>query len=593
MLIAGITLPFTFVGVLNLLRVWNIGRAQLDNSVKQQAELAALAFQRWVDAQREPLETIASIAADGKIQSLASEQYIVKTRPHWIDLTLVDDSGAHLRSYPTSRERPPSALIAYLLSETRKRQSWFLTTDRTLDESRPVVGIASPIKTGGAVIARIDGGTMNDLFSTIQLPGNAVIAVFDSQGRLLFRKQSDNKPLPPDVNSYPLFGALGTQRVAVAELRSPYDDIRRVYGLCRVEPTDFVIAVGVPSATLYEPMQHQFMRYALFSFLAVACAVVAAILMQRKIVRPIHRLSSAAHALGKGDFSASAPANANSEIGDLGAAFNSMAQEIKEREERLTELDRLKSEFVSSVSHELRTPLTTIKTLTHVLKRVQTSEAERQEYLETIAAECDRQIDLVTNLLDLSRIESGKYRVELSPVDAVMIVSSCARVARVAAETRQQEIRTELPADPVFVLADGMALQRVIRTVLENAIKHTPDQGTIVLGLEATEAEVRIFIKDSGSGIDSEDLPHIFERFYQGRAVAIRERDGEKRHIESEQTGVGLGLYVVRGLVGQLGGKITVESEAGSGSKFTIHLLRLNEHVVKTEIADAEPVVNS
>jgi signal transduction histidine kinase len=342
--------------------------------------------------------------------------------------------------------------------------------------------------------------------------------------------------------------------------------VRRVYGLCRAGPTDFVIAVGVPSATLYEPMRVQFTRYALFSLLAFFCAIIAAILMHRKIVHPIQRLNAVASALGKGNFSVSAPSSATTEIRDLGTTFNKMAQAIKEREERLTELDRLKSEFVSSVSHELRTPLTTISTLTHVLRHTQTSEPERREYLDTIAAECDRQIDLVTNLLDLSRIESGAFRVDLGPVDASQIIRDCQRMIKHSAETRHQEIRTDLTQERLQVLAHNNTLRRAVCTMAENAIKYTPDYGTIILGMKTIGDEGCIYIKDSGCGINPSDLPHIFERFYQGHATT-----------GDVEPGVGLGLYVVKGLVEQLGGRISVESEVSCGSTFTICLPRWRE----------------
>jgi HAMP domain-containing protein len=398
-----------------LLRVWNISRTQLDDSVQQQAELAALAFERWVDSQRRPLETIAAIAEDGKLESFATVDYQLKTRPYWIDVSVVNAVGEVVGPPPRTRNTLLQALVEYLVAETRNRNSWLLVTDRTRDESRPIVAIATPIRTGGAVILRVDGDAINALFSQIQPPGNAVIAVFDAQGQVLFRKQTAGGTAGIEVGSSPLFNALGQQKLTVAELQSPYDNIRRVYGLCRSGPTDFVIAVGVPSATLYEPMLVQFTRYALFSFLAFVCAILAGILMQRKIVHPIQQLRTAADALGKGDFTISAPTSATAELGELGRTFNKMAQQIKEREERLTELDRLKSEFVSRVSHELRTPLTTINTLTHVLRYSQISDEERREYLDTIAAECDRQIDLVTNVLDLSRVESGAGKVDLFP----------------------------------------------------------------------------------------------------------------------------------------------------------------------------------
>ncbi len=568
LLILGITIPFTLVGVSDLHRTWNTSRKQLNDSIEQQAELAALAFERWVDAQRRPLETIAAIAADRNFESLDIVNYAVSTRPYWVDLTILNASGDPLRFHARAVDPPPRALIDHLLTETHKRNSWVLVTDRAEDESRPIIGLATPIAPAGAVIARIDGGAIDALFSQIQLPSDAVIVVFDSKGQILFRKQTTDTPLMSDVSNSPLFAALGKERVAVVELLSPYDEIRRVYGLCRAGPTDFVIGVGVPSATLYQPMQQQFTRYLFYSFAVVICAVIATIIMQRKIVRPIERLSLAAQRLGKGDFSASAPTHAGGEIGDLGAAFNNMALQIKQREERLTELDRLKSEFVSSVSHELRTPLTTIRTLTHVLQKTNPSEAEHREYLETIAAECDRQIDLVTNLLDLARIESGAYRVILGRVDAVEVIQTCTSLARPAAKIRHLNISTEWPGGTVPLLANETALRRVVSTLLENAVKYTPEGGHIVVGIiESSDSEACIYIKDTGYGIDQADLPYIFERFYRGRTTPSAMSEGA-----GQQSGVGLGLFVVRGIVEQLKGRISVESEVGRGSRFDVYL---------------------
>src|ERR1051325_11244012 len=212
LLILGITVPFILVGVFDLLRVWNISRAQLDDSVRQQAELAALAFERWVDSQRRPLETFAAIVADGKEDSLNGVQYGVKTRPYWIDVNIVSANDESVGSFPAGQEHAPPALINYLLSETQKRNSWVLVTDRTRDESRPVVAIAAPVRTGGAVILRLDGAAINALFSQIEPPGSAVIVVFDGQGQLLFRKQAADSPLSIEVGSSPLFNALGGQR---------------------------------------------------------------------------------------------------------------------------------------------------------------------------------------------------------------------------------------------------------------------------------------------------------------------------------------------------------------------------------------------
>ena len=149
----------------------------------------------------------------------------------------------------------------------------------------------------------------------------------------------------------------------------------------------------------------------------------------------MRRLRSTAQRLGAGELTARAPALGGGEIGDLGTAFNTMATQIAEREERLTELDRLKSEFVSSVSHELKTPLTTIKLLAHLLQQSEVAEEERVDYSKTIAVECDRQIELVGNLLDLSRIESGAYKLRKSRVEVGELISSSVDVERHRAES--------------------------------------------------------------------------------------------------------------------------------------------------------------
>jgi len=564
LLAIGIGIPLALVGVLALRQMRSIGRLQLEDSVSQQSELAAIAFEHWMDAQRQPLITIAAVAADRKDYPFNNNlPYVVKTRPNWIDLRIVDKSGTTLLAQPPTPE-PPTALVQYLLTESRAKNSWVLVSDRTGDESRPVFAIAVPITSGGAVIARIDGNAITNLFRDIQLPEGAVIGIFDSQGRRIYRKQTSKTSIDLGPNSSPLFSALGARRVAVVELESPYDQVWRVYGLARAGATGFVVSVGVPKATLFEPMRRQFNRYVFFSLLALVCAVLAAYFIQRSIVRPVHRLRDVAQALGYGDLKARAPVDTPREVGELGTAFNMMAEQIREREERLSELDRLKSDFVGSVSHELRTPLTTIKTLTHVLQRSRPSAEERNEYLETIASECDRQIDLVNNLLDLTRIESGAYKVEVERVDLDEILDACAGLERHAAEARRQALVTELSEQPVFALGNKSALRRAVSMLVENAIKYTPENGHIILGTTTRADESGLYIKDNGPGISQHDLPHIFERFYRG----LRVQSGDT----GDQPGIGLGLYLVRGLIEQLGGRVVVQSEVNVGSTFTIYL---------------------
>src|SRR5687768_16188711 len=564
--------------------VWQSNRSQLDEALRQQAELAAVAFERWIDAQRQPLTTLATEA--GELRSLRSPQLAehlrltAQTRPFWIDARLIDHAGETIVAQPAGREPPPPALTDYLLSEVRGRGSWAIATDRTLDEERPVFALAVPAGGEGAVMARVDGAAVGELFRDIEMSERAVIAVFDSESRRLYRRQTTTEPVDLTVSGAPLLASLGSGKTAVVEMESPYDGVRRVYGLARAGETDCVVSVGIPSSTLYEPALRQLYRHALYSLLALLCAVAAALLIARGIVRPVTRLRGAAQALGAGNLEARAPDSGGGEIGELGAAFNAMAARIAEREERLKELDKLKSEFVSSVSHELRTPLTTIKTLTRVLQRGGQSEEERREYLDTIAAECDRQIDLVLNLLDLSRIESGAYRVSRARVNPAELVVACARVGAHAAEMRGLTLEVELPAEVPHVSADREALRRVVCSLVENAVKYTPEGGRIRVGARESDerGSVDITVRDTGVGILPEDLPLVFEKFFRGRPAATTSDGSEPAESppeHGEAPGVGLGLYLARSIVGQMGGSISAESPPpgmARGTAFTVRL---------------------
>jgi signal transduction histidine kinase len=431
------------------------------------------------------------------------------------------------------------------------------------------------VETGELIIARIDGEVLGAIFSNIKFADNAVIVVFDSKRRVLYRTSTERSYFGTDRSKASLFVPLTEQPRALVEAVSPYDGIHRVYGLVRVDSTDCVVAIGAPTAALYRPARRQLSLYLLFSLLALVSALAAALFIARRTIKPVRQLREAAKDFGSGNLSARAEVTGSGELGELGTVFNDMAEEIEKRTERLTQLDRLKSEFVGDVSHELRTPLTTIKTLTRVLLRGDVSEEERREYLETIAAECDRQIDLVLNLLDLSRIEAGAYKVNCSEVDLAEVVHNCIMIERHAAEAHGQRLEAELPAQLPPAFSDRGALRRVLCSLIENAIKYTPEGGRIIVSAYPADDVLAVSVADTGCGINAEDIPHVFEKFYRGRPIAPPAGDNSTRDdsaVYRDAPGVGLGLYLARTIVSHLGGSITLESVAGHGSIFTVYL---------------------
>jgi signal transduction histidine kinase len=231
----------------------------------------------------------------------------------------------------------------------------------------------------------------------------------------------------------------------------------------------------------------------------------------------------------------------------------------------------VKDEFLAAISHELRTPLTTIKALTRVLLRKNPTESERREYLEDIASECDRQIDLVHNLLDLSHIKAGGVQLKLQPVDAGEVLRACEKIERVEAAERHHELSVEVAPNLPSILADRDALRRAVCTIVENAIKYTPDGGQIrLLARPGVDGQVAIEVEDNGPGIHAEDLPHIFESFYRGRAICDSTdlSGADDRQIP----GIGLGLHLARVLIEGMNGSIEARSQIGLGSNFTFRL---------------------
>jgi signal transduction histidine kinase len=594
LLSVGIAVPLTIVGLVMLWGLWQRSRSELDHSIQGQSDLAAVAFEKWLDGQRQPLLTLAAIASRSPSDLPPEERlyYVVKTRPHWIDLQILNASGVPIVAEPAKSQPLPGELLDALRNEIQRRNSWTVATDWTRGEGHPVLALAVPVEGGGIIVVRIDGTAMGELFRSIELSDGAIIAVFDSQRRVLYRSSTENAYFGTNRSNSPLFASLAAQPKAVVEATSPYDGIRRVYGLRVVSSCDCVVAIGVPSATLYSPARRQITAYLIISFVALLCAVSAAILIARRIAQPISQLRDAAQEFGGGKLNSRAEVKGGGELEELGAAFDEMAEKSETRTLRLAELDRLKSEFVGGVSHELRTPLTTIKTLTRVLLRGGGTKDERKEYLETIAAECDRQIDLVLNLLDLSRIEAGKFSLTCKEVDVHEIVRNCAVIERHAAQARSHTIVVNLPDRGLYALADASALRRILCGLIENAIKYTPDGGQITLSARLCDGEAAIGVIDNGCGIRAADLPHIFEKFYRGRPSA---RFTDSANDGSPQApGVGLGLYLARTLVNQFGGRIIVDAADGNGTTFTVYLPAVKkDSETSEEPQDVETVAHS
>ncbi len=574
----GLAVPLMVVGAYNQWDAWYTSR-----TIEQQARLAATAFQQWIAAQQQTLFTVSDLARSGSTNNATLQDYlnsIVKTRPNWLNIEIVSPAGEVLIAQKAKKWNINATPVSELISAVETDRSLAIGTQQLSDRKLSLLSMAMRQPDGNFVIARIDGSSASDVFDKLELPKDYIIALFDAENHLIYRSQVSPEQLSVDVSQTPLLTALDEKLSGVVEVESPYDHVSRVYGLARIEPVDAVVAVGVPRAALYEGAQLKFREQLLLSLLIGCLAAFAAFLIAQGIVDPLQRLTAAARAFGEGDLSARSDVEDRPPVRELALSFNQMAEKIAAREEKLKELDQLKSDFVSSVSHELRTPLTTIKTLTRVLQRGGLSEPERVEYLETISGECDRQIELVQNLLDLSRLESGSYSPLLEQTDTSEVLRNAVAAQKYTAAARKLTLELLLPEKPLpAVRADAAALKRVISGLLENSLKYTPEHGSVKVIAGTDGDHVVIEVSDTGCGIAGEDLERIFEKFYRGRPIAASSFDGagtarEGSPMIDKMPGMGLGLFLVKSLVDQMGGRIEVKSPAanGKGTVFAVSL---------------------
>lgn len=251
-----------------------------------------------------------------------------------------------------------------------------------------------------------------------------------------------------------------------------------------------------------------------------------------------------------------------------------MHEVLRLRAEELERANRVKDEFLATMSHELRTPLTSIMGWSQLLDSNQLSEKDKNRAVHIIQRNAEAQSKLIEDLLDVSRIITGKLRMEFQPISFAAITDSVVNSLRPATDAKQLELVTKIDPAAGPILGDPARLHQIVTNLLSNAIKFTPNGGKINVQLERTDAHVRLEVKDTGVGIAAEHLPHIFERFRQVDSSTIRAHGG-----------LGLGLAIVEYLVRQQGGTVCVESEGvGKGATFSVEFPLTSSEIVSVDL---------
>ncbi len=335
-----------------------------------------------------------------------------------------------------------------------------------------------------------------------------------------------------------------------------------VYGqTIRANLGNFYIFVNSPLEPMDSIVEFFSQQYLLYTVIVVVIASVVSFLISRSLSEPIVRMQKEAEKLTHADYSAAFNGGAYTETKELAATLNGAT-------DKLAQIDELRKDLIANVSHDIKTPLTSIKAYAEMIKDISGDiPAKREEHLDVIISEANYLNQLVSDMSELSKMQSGNYTLHAANFDLAMKIRDIIRNNMVLIDEAGLRVETHLP-DLLTVYADETKIAQVIYNFLSNAIKHSPE-GTVI---EVTayrkndEETVRVEVRDHGEGISEADLPNIWDRYQKS-----------SRSFSRSITSTGLGLAIVKAILDTHHARYGVESKLGEGSMFWFELVQPSE----------------
>jgi two-component system OmpR family sensor kinase len=329
----------------------------------------------------------------------------------------------------------------------------------------------------------------------------------------------------------------------VVETQAPARGVVTVGGLRYAEAAvpvgpDYVVLLRAPLADSLDTVRLVRKRMLVAGLLALAASLLVGYGAASLFARRVRRLERAAERIAAGEFDEPVVDSQRDELGELATAFDRMR-------ERLAKLDHARNEFIANASHELRTPLFSLAGFLELFDDEDLDEATRREFLATMSEQVERLTRLATDLLDLSRLDAGRLRVEREPVDLAALAATLVGEfgPRAAAADHELEL---VGNGPVGALADAQRALQIGRVLVENAIRHTPSGTSIRVSVGTDPAGPALTVEDDAGGIPAEHAAHVFDRFYRADATTA--------------SGSGLGLAIARELAEVMGGSIELDA---------------------------------
>ena len=398
-----------------------------------------------------------------------------------------------------------------------------------------------------------------DIFVT-NLDGEVLFGAYANSMSRVGKQFTPFKSVPADIVAYAAAGSFSGN----GSRNGIYDDPYYVIGVPLYASADNKTPVGaVFAATNATTLtEYQFAAFQMFLIAAAAAFVLAFCvvgLFSYRLVKPLRQMSAAAKSLGNGDFSVRVPVTSSDEMGQLALAFNNMAGSLSNSES-------MNRSFVANVSHELKTPMTTIAGFIDGILDGTIPPERQTHYLRIVSDEVKRLSRLVKTMLNLSRIDNGELKLRPADFDIADTVLSTVLTFEKSIEEKQIDIRGLDTLTPLQVHGDEDLLHQVVYNLVENAVKFTIPGGYIAFTVSDSIDRVAVAIENSGGGIQADELPMVFEKFYK-----------TDKSRSQDKNGMGLGLYLVKTIVKLHGGDITVTSVVNQYTQFAFYIPKPQE----------------
>jgi signal transduction histidine kinase/CheY-like chemotaxis protein len=517
-------------------------------------------------------------------------------QPAWSTVALMDPTGVQVFNLhqPFGAPLPKSALDAALLAGVAASGQPAVTPlVKGAVSGVYTTAIVLPVQRQGAgphlLVLALDSPAWLRFLSSVPVIPGATMTLLDQNGIVIARTLNPDMWVGRRVS--PVLYAKSRETAEAAYQNTGLEGQWFYTAHSRSAISGWTMATGVPVEDVEGQLRGSTLAMIAGAVLTAALAVVLALVFGRRISRPVSALAHAAVALERGERPPPvATVTAIAEVAEVARAFDEAAERLRAREvglraseaesrrlaaerARLLENERVareeaetasrtKDDFLATLSHELRTPLNAVFGWARTLRNERVDPATIARGLASIERNSLAQVRLVEDLLDVSRIVTGKMRLAVRPVDLPAIVESAVEAIRQAAAAKQIRLETVLDPSVGPIMGDPDRLHQVVWNLVSNAVKFTPRSGRVQIRLARVDPHVEIVVSDTGQGIAAEVLPHVFERFRQADSSPTRAHGG-----------LGLGLALVKHLVELHGGSVLVQSAGeGQGAVFTVRL---------------------